>query len=508
MEKVIWLEVNFDSLLKFADNSFDDPLVCIQNLNEAAKYAETDEQKIELTLRYIKVYRRTSNNRALLDAVAKEIELSEKGEEFFRLDFGERKEVRSEFEDESVDYSELKKIAKIRGLLEDRKYDEAFSLLEKTDCTGDYAQPVIDAVSDALDADENFTLDRFVVPLLSLMATFPDQATMISLMLRGGPTTHSVMLESADFFLDEETDPNALCLYGMAFFKGGEPAIAERFFDRVVSIDPLDEDALYHLAVIGKLKRAEDGGKKYWRRYREVYGSGYIPAHILDEYFESDTDDVLVPFMLFPPKMLEEYSKILFLDNPKSELTDDYCQKLFEISLLAPVPATLTLLRLLDVPNGRDNLTECYKKILAASRAPQAVKDKALELLLYDGYEGRVTYVDDKRVVLATLVDAHMRSSSPWATVYRRVVCELFYVEEYVPIRCSTLISVIRKVGTKFRIGRSVDDEDFGVLATVVNYLHKIKSNADYARVLKEVGVGDIDEKSVYKYGVESLIVV
>ena len=70
---MIRLEVNFDSLLKFADNSFDDPLVCIQNLNEAAKYAETDEQKIELTLRYIKVYRRTSNNRALLDAVAKEI---------------------------------------------------------------------------------------------------------------------------------------------------------------------------------------------------------------------------------------------------------------------------------------------------------------------------------------------------------------------------------------------------------------------------------------------------
>ena len=508
MEKMIPLQTDFDALVRYARDTIDQPLLCVQNLNEAWSLAATTEEKDAVLHLYIRLYRRTSNNRALLDVVAKELELTEGGEEFFRMDFGDRKDVRSEFEDETLDYEELKNIAKIRSLIEERKYDEAFALTDKTDCSGDFAQPVVDALISALDADEKLTLDKYLPTLLALMATYPDQSVMIALMLRGGVATHSVMIDAAEYFLTEETDPNSLCLYGMAFFKGGEPKVAEKFFKRTLEIDPIDEDALYHLAVLGKLNGDRESVKKYWTRYREVYGSGYIPVRLLDEYFTEDDDEVMVPFVLFPPKLLEKHFKELLLDDPRVPLSDEYCDKLFDISLTAPIPATLTVLRLLDLPKGRDNLTECYKKMLAASRVPQAIKDKALDLLLYDAYEGRLTYVDDKRVILATLVDPHMRANSPWANVYRRVVCELFYCEEYVPIHCSTLLSVIRKVGQKFRVGRSEEDEDFGVLIAVMNYLHKIQSNADYARVLKEVGVEGVAEECVAKYGVDSLIVV
>lgn len=510
MERIINLDINFRSLIKFAQNAIDDdPLVALQNLNEAERYADSTEEKAELYQNYIRVYRKTANNRALLDVVGKETECSESGEEFFRLDFGERKEVRTEFEDEAVSYEELKRIAKIRALIEERRYDEAFDLLENTDLPGDYAQPVVDALSKALDADEKFTLDRRVVPLLKIMACYPDQAAMISLMLSGGPTTHSVMVDSADYFLEDEGDSNALCLYGMAYFKGAEPAIAERFFVAALETDPMDEDALFYLAVIEKMKGNDEKVAIYWNRYREVYRSGYIPEKILSDYFSSQTDDALMPYILFPLKMMEKYSKILFLERPKGEVSDEFCDLLFEASMLAPVPLIMTVLDAVDLPRGRENLTECYKKMLAASRVPQGIKDRVLENLIYDGYEGRLTYVDDKRVIVTTMVNPHMRQNGVWPTTFRRLLCELFYMEQYVPIHCSTLVSVVRKVGTSFAKVRMTEDEDFALSVALINYLHKIKSNADYMHAIKEIGVElALVEETLYKYGIDKFIVV
>ncbi|MBR1746748.1 MAG: hypothetical protein IJ735_00880 [Clostridia bacterium] len=510
MARVINLDLNFDALLHYADKHIEtDVCAALSDLNAAAEYVETSSQRAELYRQYIRVYKKTSNNRALLDAVGKEIEASEAGEEFFRLDFGERKDVRAEFEDETVGYEDLKNIAKIRCLMEERRYEEAFSLLQETECSGEYARPVVDAIASALDADETFTLNRYVEHMVGLMMTYPDQAAMISLMLRGGPASHSIMIESAEFFLGDE-DPNALCLYGMAYFKGGEPSIAEKFFQKTLGVDPIDEDALYNLAVIKKLQKKEEEAKKLWLRYRETYKSGNIPLKAYERYFSKESDDVLIPFLTMPSDMMEEYTKALFLEDlSKIPLTDDYCEKLYEMSMVAPIPAVLTVMRLLDVPKGRDNLTECYKKMLAASRVPQNIKDKALDLLLYDGYEGRITYVDDKRAIVATLVNPHMRSGSPWLTVFRRALCHLFYSEEFIPIRCSTLIAVIRKCGTHFRIGRSADDVDFGLVATFVNYLHKIKSNVDYAAVVRDLGIDfGLIEESILHYGVDNLIVV
>ena len=506
MGRIVDLELNFDALLRYADSAFDkgDVLSAIQNLNEAYDLADDDEKKARLFKTYVKCFRTTGNSRSLIDAVAKEVVYT-RDDDYYRFDFSARDPEPVEYEEE-LSYDDVKKYNTAKHYIFDRKYDEAMAILADVPTDYHYLKQIVEALSIAVDVDKKLNLDKYAIPLIGIMAGAPDQVEMLGMMLEGGRATHNIMVDSADFLLEEE-DPDNLCMMGMAYFRGNEPTIAAKFFKKTLDIDPIDEDALYYLSMISVLTNKREDGKKYWDRYKAVYKRFGAPIDLMERFFDSEESAFLVPYMTLPFQFAEKVSVELISEAQKEDVTQEYADKFYDFAILGQENFVMRVMDKLGKITDKPILTKTYLKILATTRSSVLLKQKIFDKLVTDGYEGEVLIATEAKVTYLNVTKIHRRVNRNWEMIYRMILRNLPFSDAYIPIKCSILSAIIKKLDGLF-VPDSDEDMAFAVAMALVNYIHRLKVNVDILSLVKAINIEpEVMQRGVEKFNLNGIFV-
>lgn len=506
MGRIIDFDLNFEKLLDFAEKSLvkGDTLSCALNLNEALTRAESREDRRKVYELFIKCFSVTDNARAsVTDVIAKDVSERE-DDEYYRMDFDLRKRG-DDYVEEEADYEQLKEFNEVKNLINERRYDEALSRITPAMTSLDYMESVVGALIDAVGCDKRLNLDKYIIPLIGIMTTAPCQIEMLQLLLEGGKTTHKLMVDSADYLLDDD-DSNSLCFMGMAYFQSNEPETAERFFLKVLDIDPIDEDALYYMSVIGVLLEREDRGAKYWNRFKEVYKITEPPVDLLEEFFRSDDITFLVPYQTLPVTFLERVSEQLIMDAPNGDIDDAYAVRVMDYAKLAPAPAVVSLIKSLGKTADKPKLQNTYVKLLSSSRVSLRIKRAIVDVLVADGYEGDACLLTDARVVYIRFAKLHRRVQKNWTIIYKALLRNIPFSETYIPLRCSVLSAVIKKLDGL--IAPSEEDLSFALAIALVNYLRRLRVNIDVMNIVKELEIdADAVDAGLSKFGLDNIFI-
>ncbi len=508
MGQVIELVLSYDNLIKFAEAALEkgDTLTCVLNLNEALTKADGREQLRQVYQLFVECFRMTSGITAVAQAIMKEIECRV-DDEYYRFDFGpKRKSYIPDPDDEEPDYETIRVCNDVKNKIIERKYEEAMLLLTAVQPTSELCEDIIDALNDAVDIDKGINIDDYLLHVLALMTASSSKVEILRLMLRGGRVTHRMMVESADFLLDED-DNNALCLIGMAFFENNEMQIAKRFFKKTLSIDPIDEDALYYMTVIKILTKDETDKTDYWGRYKQVYKITEPPIRTMEEFFKSDHVNLLVPYRVFPGKFVSEKLTVLaHAASCKEDITPDYAADLIEFCKSSAEHASSFIIDILGKTDGKPVLTETYKTLLSSARVSDVLKEKIMTVLMEGGYEGTLFILTEDRAVAMRVTKIHKRVHKVWNIIYKMVIKNSPFCEEYLPIRCGDLAYVIKKLDGMIQ----PDEEDFNfcLAMLVINYIKRLKINIDYLSALKAWKIDPADfDRGLKKFAFNDMFI-
>lgn len=509
MGQIIDLNLSFRNLINFAEKALKkgDTLGCALNLNEALELAEAREEKQQVYSLFIKCFRSTSNVRSVMDVVAKDVE-NRVNDDYYRMDFDLRRHTPDEefFESEEPDYDVVRTYNEIKNFINERKYDDAIALLSDAKPNYECMDAVVDALNDAVDCDKRLNLDKYLIPLIGIMANSPCQIDMLQLLLEGGKATHNIMVDSAEFLLSEEDDSNTLCLMGIAYFQSNELETAEKFFLKALDNDPIDEDALYYMSVISNLLGGEKRNGKYWDRYKAVYKITEPPINLLEEFFFSEDKTFLVPYQTLPISFIEKVAKRLLLEASTEDISDEYAAKLTEFAKLSPDKPFLTLIKFFGRTGTKPRLQKLYVDLLKSSRVPAFVKERLVGILAEDGYEGDLLILTDKRVVFTRFAKLHRRVSKAWSLIYKLLLRSMPFSDVYIPVRCGVLSQVIKKLDGM--IALEEDDMGFALALALVNYLRRLRVNIDILSLIKAMNIdADLVDKGLTKFGLDTIYV-
>lgn len=506
MGQIIDMGINFERLMDFAEKSLqkNETVECALNLNEALDSASCAEERMRVYSLFIKCFQTTGNVRSVMDVAARDA--MERPEEFFRMDFDTESRAYGDYGGETPDYDELRKCNLIKNLLWERKYDEAMALLSTGTVNYDYMDGVVEALEDSLECDENLDLDKYIMPLMTLTANAPCQLDMLQIMLEGGKATRSIMIDSADLLLEEE-DSNLLCLMGIAYFQSSAVDAAKKFFLKALSMDPIDEEALYYMTVIELLTGHKDGGKKYWDRYKQVYRITEPPIRLLEEFLASEEDrQFLVSYQTLPQKFMEMATVRLLSETPIMDIDDNYAANFAEYAKIAPDQPVVELVKYLGCTVRKPRLQKLYTELLMSSRVACAVKEVLVNVLAEDGYEGDLCVLTDRRLVKVRFAKLHRRVSREWGIVYKELLKIIPFCDVYIPLNCSVLSAVVKRLDGLMILEE--EDMDFARAMVVINYRRRMRLNMDARNMMKSMDfdTGALD-RGLAKFKLETFYV-
>lgn len=506
MEGVVQLDMSFDSIIRYAECAIDEekPLLGILNLNEALPKAETREQKRRVYSLYIECFRMSSNMTSIMHAIMLEV-MHRVDEDFYRFDFSLKKHAVRYEEDCSIDYREIRLANDIKNLIAERRYNEADALFSTMPAISELYPGIVDALNDAVDFDKEYTTTGHIMSVVPLMAS-ENKAEVVRLMLSGGSLTHQMIVEGVEILLAND-DSNTLCLIGIAFFENNELAIAARFFRKALDLDPIDEDALYYMSVIKILIKDDVDDVDYWGRYKTVYKVTEPPIRMTEEFFNSEYIKTLVPYRTLPPELLQlEATKLVLDANDEEDISEEKAQLLSDFCKLAREQEALVVLEMYGNPLNKPVLLETLKRLLSSARVADGIKESIVSVLVSCGYEGEIAVLTEERAVVMKITKLHKRVHKAWNMLYRYIVKTAPFSDVYIPIKCADLAYVTKKLD-----GLIIPDEEdmhFCHAMLIINYLKRIKLNADYIATLRglDIDITDIGEK-LQKFELKSIFI-
>ncbi|MGN1042929.1 MAG: hypothetical protein ACI4SK_05555 [Christensenellales bacterium] len=487
MGRRIDIDLSYDSLIKYAKNALKngDSVACALNLNEALENATDREQRRLVYELFVECFRTSSSITAIMQAVCKEIE-ERNDEEYYRFDFALKKKY-GVFEEDASDFDTIRKSNDIRFLLAERRYDEAMELLTSVLPKLSQSDGIIDALNDAVDLDKSLNLDKFILQILPLMTSAGSKADVVRLMLEGGPITHRMIIESVDYLLDDD-DSNALCLMGMALFENNETEISRKFFKKALLLDTIDEDALYYMTVLNILKKDDEDKDDYWGRYKQIYKVTEPPVGLMEKLFDSKKENLLCPYRTLPPAMLGDRAATFMVEaNAKEDISEERKKEIEDFCKMAPENASKAVISAYGTPSEKPNLTALYLSLLSSARVPDGLKEDLYSALIGTGYEGNITILNEERVVKFRITKLHKRVNRFWNTAYKIVLKNAAFCEEFLPIKCGDLAYLAKKLDGM--IAPEEEDVTFCIAILLVNYIKRLRINADYTAILEDFGI-------------------
>lgn len=487
MGEIIELKTDFPVLVKYAQKALDEGnfVLASINLNEAMEKAESNRERHLVYSMFFECYRRVENGGAMVEVLARDLSVSSKAA-FEKIPVKMQRKYNDYYEEEAPSYEDYLGYCRVQNLIKERKYEAAAASLAGLQPNLDLAEDVCFALEEAARCDNSFDLDRFWSYMTRVLIGAPFRSDFIYMMLKSGRNTRQLALEGAALLLDEE-DPVILKTCGEAYYRSGFTAIAERFFAKILTIYETDEESLYYMAAIAQSGGDEEGKNKYFGTYKAAYSVIGAPTEIIARYLESDSlgDNFLygympVKFINAVAKSLSQTLKIREMDTESAKLLKDFCK-------VAYGGAVVKTVRQITKLSSRPEIIGALKEVLRSDWPSVKVKEAVLEKLLTAGYEGEIVLLTENFATYASVAAIHRRVSSQWEAVYRQCIKIILLNDMYIPLRCSLLSMLIKRLADSF----DVEEQDLSEATAMclANYCIKLKVNADIDFFIGSLGV-------------------
>lgn len=489
MGEIIELRTDFFKLIDYAKKAIDegDYVVASINLNEAMEKADSDKERHLVNSMFFECFRRVENGGAMVEILARDLAVSAK-ESFEKIPVKMQKKYNDYYEEEAPLYDEYLEYCRVQNLIRERNYRAAAAALAKLRPNLDLMEDVCAALDEASRSDNAFDLDEFGVFMMNVIINAPFRADFLYTMLKSGRNTRRVALEGVTLLLDDE-DPVVLKTAGEAYYRCGLIPVAEKFFTKVLSVYATDEESLYYMAAISKIKGDEGEKNKYLGLYKAAYSVIGAPVTVISRYIDSDSLDdfhlygyMSVKFIDSVAKTLLQVLKIPEMDTENAKLFSDFC-KVGHTDKVLKVISSITKLP------SRPVLIEALKEVLRSDWPSIRIKEAVVKKLLETGYEGEIVLLTENYATYATVTKIHRRVSSKWEAVYRKCVEILLFTDIYIPLKCSVLSMLVKRLSDMF----DVDEEDLSEATAMclANYCLKVKVNTDTDLFMRSMGVPD-----------------
>lgn len=511
MGQILELQLSVDSCLRFAQSAFDkgNYLLSLQNINEAMSLAYKKGEIHKVLEAYSKVFRETENNKSFKSVLVMNVQ--NKGtKDYYRMDFTEFLTYNESYvENEQLrqmSLAQMNNYNNIKTLFAERKYDEAIEAMSGVVLNSEVAIGIVECLKTAVSNDEKFRLDNYVIPLLEVLAHSQSYYAMIKLMLEGGRLTHDIMVDSVDYFLSEADSVVSLVMLGETFFSSNEIDIAKNFFEEALAQNPIEESCLYYMTVINLLLEKKEEADKFWDTYKQAYKITNPPIKLYERYFASDAVSTLVPYGILPYDFCKKIATELREGCPKDDFDEEFAQRFLELCMLTNDKYILDLLNYKKLSSRPVALQTCLK-ILKNNNITENIKKKVLMMIVDSGYEGRVTVLTDTAIVAFDMAKLHHRVNQWWAVTYKTLLRSLPFLDIYMPIKCSLLGSITKKLD-RLIPDIEVEDFNFAIALLVFNYIKRLNINVDIFEVAKNMGL-EVDEIALglKKYDIKELYI-
>ncbi len=511
MGQIIDFELTVESCLRFARSALEKEnyLLALQNCNEAMSLAYTAKEIHAVLESYAKVFRLSENNRSFKSVLTMDIE-NRSISGYFRMDFSEFLTYNESYiENEQLrqmTLHQMERYNEIKNLFAERRYDEAISGLSDLVLNSEIAMGVVDCLKTAVENDDKFRLDNYVVTLLEVLAHSQSYYDMIKLMLEGGRLTHDIMVDSVDYFLSEADSVASLVILGETFFSSKEVDISKKFFEEALIQNPVEESSLYYMTVINLLLDKKEEAAKYWDTYKEAYRIIAPPIKLYERFFASKELTYLVPYGILPFDFSKKLVTELKKSCPKEDFDEEYSRKFVEFCMLSNDRHVFEMLSIKKL-NNRPITVKTYLEILKNTKINDNIKRRIMMMLVDGGYEGKVTVVTETAIVIFDMIRLHHRVNEWWGVVYKALLRNLPFIDYYMPVKCSLMASLIKKFDAEVP-NLEIEDLNFAIAIMIFNYIKRLKINVDIYDIARAMSV-ELDDlaKGLKKYDLKDLYI-
>jgi len=489
------LSVDFEKLLEFGRNALEKEryLICVQNYNEALSICETPEQKRRVYLALSDLYMKVGNGTFARYALFMSEKVSEKGG-YDGIDYPRFfPELTEEQEEEGVTLTAEQILAynKAYSLILEKKYAKAVKILLQLPASIEYLESIAEAFEIAVDADEKFRAEDFLMPLLLNDKLCLFEPKVIRLFLRSGNPMKLFVTESISYLLDAN---NVIREYlvdiGEILFESGEFATAKKFFEKVLSACPIDEVSLYYCLAIAYAENDGERIEKYKGIYYEAFRCGNPPMDALSWAAQDAVTSDNPPYYLEISHSLEkEWLDVLPSVKSKTDIDEEGSKAIFRFCAFAqPLEANLYLQEVTNRLAEKPVLTELLLSMAYSPYITKPIKDEILHILLREGYEGKFAYNTPTKGVLCDVTSLHRRVCFAWKEVYKSLQYDILTGTTAIPMRCNVLNSVVTKC---YQVIGNVEDDKFMACYDIVlcNYVKWLGINVDYVDVFQDMNI-------------------
>lgn len=511
MGQILELELSVNSCLKFAQSAFSkgNYLLSLQNINEAMSLAYKKRDIHKVLEFYSKVFRETENNKSFKSVLVKNVE-NQGTTDYYRMDFTEFLTYNESYvENEQLRQMSLEQMNNynnIKTLFAQRRYDEAIEAMSGVVLNSEIAIGIVECLKTAVCNDEKFRLDNYIIPLLEVLAHSQSYYAMIKLMLEGGRLTHDIMVDSVDYFLSEADSVVSLVMLGETFFSSNEIEIAKSFFEEALNQNPIEESCLYYMTVINLLRDKKEEADKYWDTFKQAYKVTNPPIKLFERFFASKELSNLVPYGILPYNFSKQIATELRENSPKEDFDQEFAQRFLDLVMLSNDKYMLDIVSFKKL-NSRPVALDTCLKILKNPNITESIKKKIMTLIVDSGYEGRISLITDTAIVAFDMAKLHHRVNQWWGLAYKTLLKNLAFLDHYLPIKCSLLGSVAKKLD-KIVPELEVQDFNFAIALLVFNYIKRLNINVEIFEVAKTMGI-EVDDIALglKKYDLKELYI-
>jgi tetratricopeptide (TPR) repeat protein len=507
MGNIINMEINGDTLYNYAEVAFQkgDYMLCIQNINEGIQIPDINPKlKSKFLAMLIFIYEATENNAAKMDIILKNA--PDCLTDFRKVDFKEF--ISLDYDTEDVEINDVFSYNIIKDCLMRKDYCTAFGKILSTEIGEKYLVKISELICLVYDEDNNFNINDYFVPAVTMLAKIEDKTKLLSVMLSCGGACKDLATDGMGVFLDDIDDMQRLLNLGETYYINGEMEIAKTIYKKAYEYNEFNEDVLFHLSAINYAQGDKKEASQYFAKYKAIFCNTYLPISMYEKYFESEyaaTTPVLYPYL--DTNFVDEITNELVLNIKSGNLIVAPLKEIEAIICCCENVDDCLLLSLLDSALPNDKLQYTLLYLLNNPSINNTIKRNLLYQLYNSGYQGRYNIYFESKLITATMVTFSGEHSEFYSKLYKDMMLEMPFLDKYIPLKCNLLKNAISLIENKVP-SPQLEDYNFFIALAYRNYAKLSKIIIEWADMNELLQIDNMSASKFFvKYGLAQWLI-
>lgn len=470
MGNVIALDINLKSCLRFADKFINDEkyLDAMINLNDAIKFAKTNDEKRDIYIRYLYLLTQTDNFGSAYTVLTKLIYTYCNSDSYIfdgidvilkeSLLFSNADNL---FSFEGLDIKAREDFIKIREFCKNEDFD---TLIESLPILANPRNPYFpEMMKLTYEATQHpgfkVKKDKILNSAMLLYPNAPDNPYVISMLLETNDEEIIDVLEKGYRLQLERASDNYFDLLriGRAYMLNGRYHVGIKFFRRIMQHNRYDEETLWMSALCYYLLGEREKGRRALNTYAAFFKCSDAPVNIYRAFMESkDIAPARYPFVSdkFINKEIKRV-KEFFEMFPPSEISISPLLDLFKVAGYK-YEALYEIVR----SHKGEVMQKAIRKLLSSMRVNSYHKLFLFNELVQSDYEGGVDIIYKDRIFCGNILRLRAKDiDKRYHRFYKEIMAMIPFCEEFIPLKCSRLAATVKKVAEVFPLDDSEEKE-------------------------------------------------